>query len=1064
MATDRYSSLPESVHQQLRSLNAQIRALVGIRGLGVGAAACAGVIAICVALDWLVELPGFVRFGLLGLFWLAAGYSVFRFLIQPLTQRFDTQELAAILEAGNPELEETVTSTIQLNDDSIPESERGSAWMRQQLTKQTAVAAADASASQAVTPGSSLRAVLTGVAAVAFLLMPFLFWPSSSQLMAQRFFMPWKNLDRPSNLYFEVPDGNRVIAHGSDATIVAIPKWRESESGEQPETVMVNWSFADGATGSKRMTWNEEQGGFVADIRAVVSEFDYDISSDSVRTRTYHIDTLMAPSIDTLLLDVDPPAYTGMAAKRHDGIISEVQAFEQSQLQFSITFNKPVEQAEFQWFDDSAQEGDEPKSTLLELSEDRTAASLRMSAETSGQFQIRLTDESGLTNEDATKRRLNIIEDRPPHVYFTEGAKKRVARPDDVIDVGISAEDDIGLGQLSLVYFIDEEEAGEIAFEDLVKGSQAAGHDFTIRLADLDIPVGVRFSYKGKAADERPPEPNVAFTSEKRELLIAADADSQAAQALSEEQEQIQKRITDIVERVEQDRKATKELEEAARDVARNNGIFNHDKELDELAASEEQLAQDLEDLSQELEKHPLYGEITEKAQEVARNELPEASAKQTEAARQPDMKQKEKDLRKAERALDTAGRKLRNLEQRFTELAKLEQGLAKLDDLAKDTEELADKIDDLEEKRQDAAAEQDEDAKAQKEQEVADKQAELQEQQQQLEQDLNDLADQNPELTEAAQQAQMDKMKELSERARELIEPEGHLANSFQNEANRNKSPARNTMQKARETQRQAEQLNRDLQKNKVPDGVDAEPIKQAVKELQRGNLEQPERAMREASESLQKKAQDIREGRVQPQAPQQQGQGQQQDRNAANAQQDQDGNQAEGQKQSQGQQNDQKPADQNQNAENSQQGQQNTNQSAGKQADGTKQNNDGTKQDQAQANNSRPQLDPQQQEQMARTAEEAARLAQEVAEELQKMRRQRQQAGSRTNQLLSSRGNSKVSNNKGSRDDNNRVSNNKGSRGDNSKVSNSKVNRVQVLWHSSSSSLLGKHSNWLS
>ena len=46
--------------------------------------------------------------------------------------------------------------------------------------------------------------------------VPLLIWPSSYQLLLSRFFRPWGNFERPANLFFVVPDGDRVVARGCD--------------------------------------------------------------------------------------------------------------------------------------------------------------------------------------------------------------------------------------------------------------------------------------------------------------------------------------------------------------------------------------------------------------------------------------------------------------------------------------------------------------------------------------------------------------------------------------------------------------------------------------------------------------------------------------------------------------------------------------------------------------------------------------------------------------------------------------------------------------------------------
>ena len=298
MATDHFS-LPDNVYSQLRSLSSRIRALSSLRGFGLAVAISVGVILSCIALDWIVDLPKFIRFGLLAAFVFAVIFSIFRLVLVPLMRRFDSNELAVLLESGNPELKESVSSAIELSDESLPSEHRGSSWMRKQLTRWTAKRVANADTSKALSKTSSLRGLGIGLAALIILAIPCMLWPNSSKLMASRFFQPWKNLDRPTNLYFEVLNGDRVIARGSDAKIVAIPRWHENEE-PLPESVLLNWSFEDGDTGRKRMTWDEGDEAYVAEIRNVVADFDFYIEAGATRSKDCLLYTSPSPRDATL--------------------------------------------------------------------------------------------------------------------------------------------------------------------------------------------------------------------------------------------------------------------------------------------------------------------------------------------------------------------------------------------------------------------------------------------------------------------------------------------------------------------------------------------------------------------------------------------------------------------------------------------------------------------------------------------------------------------------------------------------------------------------------------------
>ena len=281
------------------------------------------------------------------------------------------------------------------------------------------------------------------VAVVAMFLMvlPLFYSRDGYLLLLTRFFNPWSNLERASNLYFVVDDGDRTVARGTDVAILAEPRWR---LGDQtlPSEVWLNWTNAGGEADQRRMLWDPDQKLFTATLPHVFHAFDFHVESGPAKTREYHINVVEPPSIAAFVVDVQPPAYTGLPAERLDGAVGETTVFERSKVRFELTFNKPVAKANVEWTGTAATpaaNGPAPAAASLEpisattslvLAPDRRSGVFEFDAtpEQAGRFALRVADEHGLTNADEPQRALRVQLDQAPTVAFADQLEAPEAR------------------------------------------------------------------------------------------------------------------------------------------------------------------------------------------------------------------------------------------------------------------------------------------------------------------------------------------------------------------------------------------------------------------------------------------------------------------------------------------------------------------------------------------------------------------------------------------------------------------------------------------------------------
>src|SRR5208283_4992680 len=129
------TTLPPIVREKLTAVAERIRQQRLLKGLGLLGLALSLSAAAALAADALWTIPRPIRIGLLGA-WLLLGAVVTLFgLVAPLCRRLDLEGLAALVEEKYPELNERLTTTVELA--GKPNADYGSPALLALLVEQT---------------------------------------------------------------------------------------------------------------------------------------------------------------------------------------------------------------------------------------------------------------------------------------------------------------------------------------------------------------------------------------------------------------------------------------------------------------------------------------------------------------------------------------------------------------------------------------------------------------------------------------------------------------------------------------------------------------------------------------------------------------------------------------------------------------------------------------------------------------------------------------------------------------------------------------------------------------
>ncbi|MCA9068247.1 MAG: hypothetical protein KDA84_04955, partial [Planctomycetaceae bacterium] len=505
---------------RLNSLANRIRRLALLRGLGrlifVGAVLCGlGLLA-----DWLWILPQSVRWGWLAVTVTALGFTLWAAVLRPVFRKFTMAELAAIVETEYPELGERLTSAVEFSNPNTPEEHKGSALMREYLEAETLSSTHHLNFSRSVPSDQAQKWSWTAIIAVAVLLIPFLLSSGYAPLWG-RLLSPWGSHELPAELYFQVPEGNRVVARGEDLTFLALPP-EDVDPEDLPEAVELVYTTAAGETDRRPMEYVADRNGYLVTLPHVFEGFEYLISAKRKRSDRHTITVVDRPEITAFTLKITPPAYTGQPVRTVDGAVGDVEAFERSQIEATLEFNKPLNQAEWIWEatnKDGAGKSEGAVALPFTLSEDHKTARLDFLA-ANGWFAARVQDEHGLTNTEEPARNLTIIIDQPPQLNLSGQTGTNRARKDDVITLNAQANDDFGISKLELHIETPQEDTIVQAVPTEELGSREVMHTFKLDLAKLNLEDGDAIKYRVRAVDNRPtPGPQEVWSEERRVIV-----------------------------------------------------------------------------------------------------------------------------------------------------------------------------------------------------------------------------------------------------------------------------------------------------------------------------------------------------------------------------------------------------------------------------------------------------------------------------------------------------------------------------------------------------------------
>ena len=772
-----FGQLPEPILNKLDSMIRRVRRLLFLRGLFATLAVALACLLTIMLIDASVTLFSSASRWALSLVGLAiTAAAAWKFLVRPLSKKFTLTHMARILEIRHPELQERISTAVELLSSDDPDSIKGS----EELISAVVDSAVDDV--QAVDPNTEFNPTKTrkfrnvSIAFAVVLLLSLVIWPKQSWTLLARAFAPFLDIGNAYADSLVVDPGDIRIAQGEPVSIEVSVKHKRLRRAE------IRRIMPDGTESVERMTLiGEDADGtkrFSTTFPSVELGFDYRIRAGSALTRYYDVEAVAPPMVENLKIAYDYPDYTGLESREIDSETGEIRAVANTRVTVEANVNKPVQTSQLLINESTDLGVPEVEGNLLRWY-------FELKPNMKGNWQLDLTDLDGFRNP-ATTYPLEALPDKAPTVQLTQPVLREMKlKPTERLQLHAEVTEDFGVQDVALLV-IPQGSTQPIEIKQPAATPANGPNQYhgagLLDLAALSLkPEQRKISVQMQVRDNRPTDydgPGIGL-SEMIYIEIDRSAKSLADQAIEAQKKEVKEAL----------KEAKQELEKARDDIRRTEDALKRDDEVSREARERlEEFSEHTEKARDELDKvanaldESLLAEQAEKADEIANETIAEAREK---ADLVPVLDEKSERIEEARAAREKIEDAIKQVDEIAKEMDKAEDDyemISELNDLSNKQQELAMNAEQMAKEAQAKTESQEPDIQQDSSQqtelspEEKRKLAEFQQKQEQLQKELGEMLKENAAALSEVLEEQKADAQAMAEQAAELAEQQNEL------------------------------------------------------------------------------------------------------------------------------------------------------------------------------------------------------------------------------------------------------------------------------------------------
>jgi len=339
-----------------------------------------------------------------------------------------------------------------------------------------------------------------------------LFWDPFSGAM-YRLVHPSSTVNPASSLRLTVTPGNTTVVEGGDVAI------RVRVAGGETESVYVEYE-EHGAPEPGRMNMAAAEDSYAVTMYNISEPRTYRVVANPAKrrhtllalrtltrrpavSRTYRVETVPPPRIDTFRIAYDFPEYIGRENQVDEDADGDIRAPSGTQVTIHGLCNKPLASAVFRTGE-----------TETDVSVNGRELEVAVVVETSRSYHFMLRGEDGFPNIDPIVHSIIAVPDRAPKITISVPDHDLTVDPGSTIPIVFEAADDYGLSRIDLYAKpgTQTEERVVQSFLDDDRAAPTARYEQAtqVALARMNPAPGDLVQIWLEAADNKPDEPNRA--------------------------------------------------------------------------------------------------------------------------------------------------------------------------------------------------------------------------------------------------------------------------------------------------------------------------------------------------------------------------------------------------------------------------------------------------------------------------------------------------------------------------------------------------------------------------
>lgn len=861
-----FSQLPQPILDKLQSMIRWVRRLLFIRGFFATLAVALCCVLAIMAVDAAVTIfSGTVRW-VLSLTGLAiTGLAAWWFLIRPLSRKITLTHIARILEIRHPELQERISTAVELMSSEDPNSIKGSEELIEAVVDSAVVDVDAVDPKTEFKPARANRFVTASAICAAIIAILLAIWPQQAWTLLTRAVAPFLDIGNAYAETMTIEPGDIRIAKGEPVTISMSIEHKRLNRAE------VRRKLADGTESIERMTlMGEDENGqkkFSLTFPRVEESFQYRVRAGAAVSEYFDVEAVPPPTVEQLSIRYDYPEYTGLESSESISETGEIRALAHTSVTVTALVNKPVWTAKL--LHNENREIGEPVTNGNEIS-----WTFPLTPGMNGTWQLDLADTDGFKNEGSAYP-IQTLPDKAPNIVITNPVSRELRlKPSEVLPISYSVSEDYGFSAIDMLVTPGSETTTREISRDLPERQAATGQwtgDAALQIAALKLsPNENRLKVQLRARDNRPASfdgPGEGI-SETIIILLDKNAQSLAKQAIDAQKKELEQAIRETKQELE---RAREELKAAEREIQKEKDGFSErsKQELEQFKEKAESAEEKLQTIAAKLEKS-VFNEQAAALKEIAETEIPQAQESADMIPVTDDKKERVAEAQEARKNIEEALADLKKVEESIRASEDEVKALTELNDLANKQQELASeaaqKAQENAEKAQQMAQKQDPNQQKQFENQQKKEMSQFQAKQEQIQQKLGEMLKDNAAALEEVLKEQENVAQQLSEKAENLAKEQEQL-NNVAKESLQKKEEGQvalteellNQLQKqqekiADETKAASEAAKEQSPEKQSPEALASatEETKAAAEQLNSKNLETAAEAAKEASESL--------------------------------------------------------------------------------------------------------------------------------------------------------------------------------------------------------------------